>query len=565
MVPPVLADEGQELRRRRGRTGFRDTPEFPVADAQGPDLSRVLAVHGNLGPEGEARVGDEHPRCLRSAKFHGGAPDLQLGAVAAGQHPEPVAGFGGIEAAQPGRQPLGQRRGTGQRDLDPLAAAEGGLEGEPDDPGDHRVREVHVADGYRTETRCRQKRQLGGVAVDRASVTDHRVGGRFTPGVPGLQSAPVEAESESGGMGIVGILRELDAPHLGEGVRVQYPREFAPGHQGEEPAQVADRGHHRTGGRHSQREVGGRKLAAVVSPHRGVREPLRRRRGQRKRAGRQPERGKHLFGHRFGEGHSGGVLQNPSHHRDPGVRVLLPDARREHERNAVQALDGRGERRAGVVEVVPHRRLADEPGAVRHQPAQRDPARIRDLRGPKVRKGLRDLGIEVELTGFVPRHHRDVGEELRDRPDPEERVRVGRHAGTRLAEAPRPDDPVAVGEGERQRRDPLVLHLRGDETREAGGEFRIVRSRPDDRGPRNVRRPAAGQQREREPGRPAGPGPVPHGMTPPPDPLAALVSVHAGSSRVSGAGPPSSLPEGRPPSASSKKSAIRFQRMPTGG
>ena len=275
---------------------------------------------------------------------------------------------------KPPRQPFGQRRGAGERTLGSRTEGERPPEREPDDPGGHGIREIHVRHRDGAESDLGQEGEFGGVPVDRAPVADHRVGGGFAGGVSGLQRAPVEAEPEPAGLGVLGIVRELDAPHLGERRPVKHSGELASGQQGHELGQIADRGDHRTRRGHSEREVRRGKLPAVVAPHRRLRQPLRRRGGQREGTRIEPERDEHLLGHRLGKGLPRGVLQHAPHHRDPRVRVLLPPARREDERDAVQALDGGGERGVGVVEVVTHRGLAHESRAMRHEPAQADSA-----------------------------------------------------------------------------------------------------------------------------------------------------------------------------------------------
>ena len=468
---------------------------------------------------------------------------------------------------KPPRQPLGQRRGAGQRTLGFLTEAERSPQGQSDDPGGHRVREVHVADRDGAESRIGKKRQFGGIPIDGPPVADHRVGGGFAGGVSGLQRAPVEAEPEPGGLGIPGVVRELDAPHLGERVPVKHSGKIAAGHEGDEPAQVANRGDHRTRRGHSEREVRRGELAAVVAPHRRLGQALRRRGGHREGTRFESQRGEHLLGDRVREWLPGGVLQYASHHCDPRVRVLLPKARGKNERHAVQALDGRGERGGGVVEVVTHRGFAHESRAMRHESAQSDAALLRYISGCEPGQQLRHLGVEIQLAGRLAGHHRNVGEELGNRPHPEEGVGIGRDAGLRLAESPRPDDPVAVYEGERERRDSFVLHFGDDELGNPGRQILVTGLRSDSGGPRRFGSSAAGEQRQRHRGGAAGSEAARHRISPRPFPFpwALPPPVHNGSSSVSGAGPPSSRPGGRPPSASSKKSATRFQRIPGSG
>ena len=204
-------------------------------------------------------------------------------------------------------------------------------------------------------------------------------------------------------------------------------------------------------------------------------------------------------------------------------------------------------------------------GAVRHQPPERDSLRLRRTggrAGGEARQVLGDFGVEVEFAALVERRRREVGEEFGDRAHPEQGVHIHRDARPGLAEALRPDDPVALHQRQREAGDALGLEFLDDEVADPGGEVRVARVRADPRRrPRRGRAAAAaGEQRRREgeageetgaaAARPA------HGST---------AFVHCGSFRVSGAGPSSSSPGARLPSASSKKSAIRFQKIAFGG
>ena len=115
---------------------------------------------------------------------------------------------------------------------------------------------------------------------------------------------------------------------------------------------------------------------------------------------------------------------------------------------------------ARVIEVVADRRLAHQPGTVRHQLPQSD-WRVERIRRLEVRQVPRDGRVEVELSTLDELHDSDVGEQLGHGADAIHGLGRGwlllRRIG--IAEPPGPDHLLVLDQRDRDRRKPLVFDL----------------------------------------------------------------------------------------------------------
>ncbi len=465
MVPSVLANEPREFGRDgRGETVARDTRRVADAvDHQGvavtPDLRAVR--HAVVGDEGVAAQGMEalgvveRRRGKRDGRVAG--DDLHEG-IAAGEAP------GEGQGLRARRHTRGGERG------ERLSGARG--EHQPQRlPRDAVGERVHpVARGaYRdAELFTGERGELRGEAVDGATVA-HR-------------AMPVERSDGEAQPGArrCSVRCKLRAPHRVERGRLYHHRARRAAPAGEEDAHEArEVGHgavHAPGGRHAELEVRRGKAASVKRPHDPVRhapdERALRFEGTRLESHRVEHRSLEILR----EGFLSFPLEQVAYHADAGVRVLAVRLRGIDQRRRVERGHRLGQRRPRVVEVVAGRRLAHEPGKVRHQLPQRDrrPCGIARLELAEI---ARDRRIQLHRPALDQLHDADVGEQLRDRSYAIDGLRARRRPARRVlhAEPCRPDDPLVVDQCDGEGGNFLGLHLPRDEGAERVGDVLVAR------------------------------------------------------------------------------------------
>ena len=153
-------------------------------------------------------------------------------------------------------------------------------------------------------------------------------------------------------------------------------------------------------------------------------------------------------------------------------------------------------------------RLAHQPRAMGHQLAERD---RRVERVPRRELG-QDAGhrcVEFDPPLLDKLHQGQVGEQLRDRTDPVDRLGARRDlpAPIRESEAPGPDDLLVVDQCDRNRGQALRLHHAGDPALQRPGNLAVQRAGPDDRRLGGARRPDVEAEQHEQSTRRHPPGP----------------------------------------------------------
>ncbi len=381
--------------------------------------------------------------------------------------------------------------------------------------GGDRVGAVDGRDDHDAEPGAGQEGELGGEAVDRAAVAEPEFAGTFlyceAEAVPGAGAGRGELGLPHGferlgcqeaGVRAVGV--GLAAGRVGRIAGCGLPAAAAPGpaqlaapeHHPHESREVEHGGVHAARRRHPELEGGCVEEPAIESPHVGPGEVvdyiLLWDECAARHADRVDDRTLHVIRERLALRD----LERVSHHRDPGVRVLGARLGLVDEGRAVQAGHRGREGGAGVIEVVAGGRLADQPGAVRHELPQGD-RRAGAVVGREVGEVGADRRVDVDVALLGQLHDGDVGEELRHRAHPVDRLGGGGDTGRLLAEPGSPGDAVAINQRDRDGREPLLVALALDHGGEGGGNFGVVGSGPD-RGGSVVPGIGAGQGQERE-------------------------------------------------------------------
>ena len=139
------------------------------------------------------------------------------------------------------------------------------------------------------------------------------------------------------------------------------------------------------------------------------------------------------------------ALEDITHHGDPGVRIFSVGAGRINQRGGLQALYRRRDARLIRIEIMAHRWLADQAGAVRHQLAQRDLFSKRVAR-MKIGQVVGDRRVEIQFATLHKLHHADVSKKLGNRADTVDGPGCGGGflVGIGQSKTPRPDDLLVV-------------------------------------------------------------------------------------------------------------------------